>query len=75
MIDNCKFKYNPVDVSERFLPAVGVRALLTYRGVAMEILGPPREKLKDNRWKRRMAVLTKTATCGALFRHMALRLS
>ena len=33
VMDRCKFKYNPVFEIERYLPAVGHRALLAYRGM------------------------------------------
>ena len=68
VISRCRFKYNPIHELQRYIPAVGVRALLTNRGVAVEILGDPRDLADAKRWKRRIRIASSQASCGPMDR-------
>ena len=67
-ISHCKFKYNPLNEQEHYLPNVGKRALLTNRGVPVEILGDPADDAEQCRWRQRVQMLSKAATCGPMER-------
>jgi hypothetical protein len=67
-IDRCRYKYNPVGELERYLPSIGVRAILTHRGVAVEILGDPRDVDAAKRWHRRVRLEGLAASCGPMDR-------
>lgn len=68
VISRCRFKYNPVHELRRYIPAVGVRALLTNRGVAVEILGDPMNIEDAKLWKRRIRIISSQASCGPMDR-------
>ena len=67
-ISHCKFKYNPINEQEHYLPNVGKRAFLTNRGVPVEILGDPADDAEQCRWRQRVQMLSKAATCGPMER-------
>jgi hypothetical protein len=64
VLARCKFKYNPFFEQERYLPAIGRRALLTFRGTAVEILGDHSNLELRDQWQRRLRKQYAYITCG-----------
>jgi hypothetical protein len=64
VLARCKYKYNPFFEQDRYLPAVGRRALLTFRGTAVEILGDPSDLGLRDQWQRRLRKQYAYITCG-----------
>ena len=64
VMSRCKYKYNPFFEMQRYLPAIGTRALLAYRGTAVEVLGDPSDVYMKDQWQRRMRKQAANSTCG-----------
>ena len=64
VLARCKYKYNPFFEQDRYLPAIGRRALLTFRGTAVEILGDPSDLGLRDQWQRRLRKQYAYITCG-----------
>jgi hypothetical protein len=68
VMSRCRFKYNPVQQLQRYIPAVGLRELLSNRGVAVEILGDPMKPSEVKGWQRRARIISNQAACGPMDR-------
>mmetsp|Transcript_5536 Transcript_5536/g.8828 ORF Transcript_5536/g.8828 Transcript_5536/m.8828 type:complete len:298 (-) Transcript_5536:23-916(-) len=54
MVSDSRFDYNPIQEVERYLPGVGPRAIKSYRGHNVEVLGDPGNHDEKLRWRRKL---------------------